>query len=358
MNRGKRVALVGSVGVPAKYGGFETFAQELGPRLAQLGMQVIVTCDATQYAQRPREFKGCELLWVPVRANGMPSTLHDGLALLRTARRVDTILIMGVSGGPFLPLIRLISRARLVTNTDGVEWRRGKFGAVKRALLWVFDRLAQLASHAVVVDNAALTPFVLARRRRVTAVIPYGGDHAIQGPATALPEELAHTPYALTICRIEPENNIELLIRGFLASDCERYVLVGNWQVSPYARRLYERYRSEPRLRLMSPIYDIARLKGLRAGCRAYLHGHSVGGTNPSLVEMLFFDVPILAFDCEFNRQTALDAATYFAQADELADKLRTVWDAPRPTAGAREAIRARYTWDHVTEQYARLLAG
>ncbi len=350
------VALVGSVGMPARYGGFETFVQELAPRLAMLGMQVTVTCDATQYETHPREFRGCRLLWLPLRANGVLSVLHDSLALLLTCWRVDVIVILGVSSGPMIPVIRAISRARLIVNTDGVEWRRGKFNAAKQMILRLFDRLAQVGSHTVVIDNEALAPFVLASKSRTAAVIAYGGDHALATEPAPLQPELVGAPYALTICRIEPENNVGLLIEAFLQSSCERYVFVGNWSSSDYGRGLYERYRHEPRLKLLQPIYDAAVLRGIRQHSRAYLHGHSVGGTNPSLVEMLFFDAPILAFDCEFNRATCGRAALYFGSASSLRQELERVWREPGVDAVAREGARSRYTWAGIAREYASLL--
>jgi Glycosyltransferase len=354
---GACIALVGSVGVPARYGGFETFVHELAPLLRSRGHQVVITCDATQYVDHPDQFEGCKLLWIPIRANGVLSTLHDTVALLRVCWKVDCILILGVSAGPVIPLVRLIGRARVVTNTDGIEWRRGKFGRIKRCLLWVFDRLAQLGSHRVVVDNEALLAFVGNDTRTRTDVIPYGGDQAVRIAALTPPAELLKVEYALTICRIEPENNLDLLIRGFLGSPGERYVIVGNWEGSEYARQLRRRYRDEPRLLLLDPIYDVAVLRGLRERCKVYLHGHSVGGTNPSLVEMLFFDMPIVAFDCPFNRQTASEAARYFSDEAELAGALRSLWTEGVADGAVRQTVRNRYTWNRIADAYERVFS-
>lgn len=348
-----RIAFVGSVGVPARYGGFETFVQEIGPRLVRRGFDVVVTCDATAYQEHPGSFQGCRLIWIPVRANGMLSVLHDTWALATTCRRADVVLVLGVAGALAFPIARLLSRAKLVVNIDGVEWRRGKFGPIRRALLRLFDAIAQRSCHKIIVDNRALLPYVTARKERTTRVIPYGGDHVRRVEEPCERKCSDETPFALTICRIEPENNIELLISGFLRSRCARYVIVGNWDSSAYGKQLRARYKENPRLRLLEPIYDNDRLSTLRSGCSAYLHGHSVGGTNPSLVEMLYFDCPIFAYDCVFNRETAGEAAEYFSDESQLACLLDGNLGRPPKSFSVRAAKRAEYAWGRIADAYA-----
>ena len=159
--------------------------------------------------------------------------------------------------------------------------------------------------------------------------------------------------YALTICRIEPENNCGLLIEGFLRSSCPAYVFVGNWAASPYGRDLRARYGANPRLRLLDPIYDAATVFSLRSGCRHYLHGHSVGGTNPSLVEMLYFDCAILCYDCAFNRATARDSVAYFDTAEALGAALQ---QSPAVDPTRRGALRIAYSATTIGEQLSQVL--
>ncbi len=184
----------------------------------------------------------------------------------------------------------------------------------------------------------ALLPYVLHRQKSVC--VEYSGEHAVMFPARDATPRTAATSYALTICRIEPENNCELLIEAFLRSSQPSYVFVGNWDRSDYGRALRRRYAGERRLQLLDPIYDPAELFRLRRSCSRYLHGHSVGGTNPSLVEILFFDCEILCWDCSFNRVTAGQAARYFFSADELAGMLST-----EPASIVdRSEVRRRYS--------------
>ncbi len=338
----EKVAIIGSVGIPNRYGGPEAFAESIAPALLDAGYEVIVTCDKARYLDDlSSEFRGVRRTFVPIGANGATSPLHDLVAFLRVVRTCDYILVLGVSAGLFFPLFRLIcawSGARLLVNVDGVEWRRSKFGALQKLALYCFDWLAQQFAHVVIYDNDALLPFVL--RPRKSVCVEYSGDHALAGRSQAARAAPQFKPEALTICRIEPENNCDLLLEGFLRSNLSSYVFVGNWDRSEYGRALRQKYASESRVRLLDPIYDSAVLFELRSSCKVYLHGHSVGGTNPSLVEILFFDCEVFCWDCSFNRATAGESAHYFSTPEELA----TLLNAPRTAPGGRSILRERYS--------------
>lgn len=344
------IALIGSAGVPANYGGFETFAEQVGVALVELGYRVIVTCDAQRYSDRTPTYRGIDRIFIDVAANGIRSMLHDAVAFRAVNGVADAIIILGVSMGPFFPLT-LASRTRRLVNLDGLEWRREKFPWYKRQLLRAFSAAARRCSDVVVIDNEGLRSF-LPHGARDAAMIAYGGDHvpgADVAPATPMP-----AGFALTVCRIEPENNLDMLIDGFLASQQSRYVVIGNWQASAYGRQLRAQHAGQPRLSLLDPVYDTDLLHDYRRQCAVYLHGHSVGGTNPSLVEMLFYDPPILCFDCVFNRSTALDSAGFFVDAAALTQALDAIDDRAQ-IAAARVAIRARYRWANVARDYAAL---
>lgn len=350
--RSLRVAFIGTAGVPNRYGGFEAFLEHCGPEIAKACDEVIVTCDAALYAERSPRFAGMRRLFLPVRANGAPSVLHDLLAFLAVFPRASHIVVLGVSGGLWFPLFRAacgLSGRRLLVNVDGVESRRAKYGAGRQRLLRAFDALAQRFAHGVVYDNAALAPWLAPVARRKAVEIAYSGDHVLRTGAPRVPGT------ALTICRIEPENNVEMLLEGARRSPLARYTVVGNWEHSAYGRALRARYTGDPRLVLRDPVYEPAALAALREQCAHYLHGHSVGGTNPSLVEMLFYESDLLCFDVPFHRATAGACARYFRTADELAALLA----APAPVdAVARGTQRARYTRARIAAGYLAALRG
>lgn len=345
-NRRVSIGFIGSAGVPNRYGGFEAFLEHCAPELATKVSDVLVTCDARLYDDHTADFHGVKRLFIGMPANGAWSVLHDLLAFLSVYMRVSHIVVLGVSGAPWFPLFRLmcaVAGKKLLVNIDGVEWRRTKFSPSRRRLLRAFDATAQWFAHVVVYDNPALRAFVLNRCLDKAVCIGYSGDHVIRVPGIR-----SDRFTALTICRIEPENNLEMLIEGALMSKLERYTVVGNWAQSGYGRELRARYATEPRLSLLDPIYDAQRLAVLRESCAVYLHGHSVGGTNPSLVEMLFYDCAILCFDVAFNRETAGDCAGYFSSAADLA-----ALDAVNlPGPGDRMERRRAYTRSYIADQY------
>lgn len=311
------ISFIGCSGVPNRYGGFEAFMEHCGPEIATEAESVTVTCDAKLYPDRTSNFNNMQRRFIPVRANGAMSILHDALAFLAVWRSSTHIVVLGVSGGLWFPLFKLLcvlGSKRLAVNIDGVEWRRTKFGPIKRRLLRLFDYLAQRYADVIIYDNPALRSYVLPQALPRSVQIGYSGDHVRR-----LPDIIRQIGTALTVCRIEPENNLDVLIAGALKSRLQRYTIIGNWNHSPYGRDLRARYAHESRLELLDPIYDAQRLAELRESCEIYLHGHSVGGTNPSLVEMLFYDCRLLCFDVPFNRETAGSTAEYFTNDHDLA---------------------------------------
>ena len=158
-------------------------------------------------------------------------------------------------------------------------------------------------------------------------------------------------PYYLSVARIEPENNCEMILRAFDAEPSHRLVFVGNWSANTYGRDLKARYAQRPHLQLLDAVYDLTVLAALRAGACGYVHGHRVGGTNPSLVEALFHTSRVLAFDCPFNRSTLDGQGFYFADAESLRNLLRT--DAYLEIApSVMQALRQRYRWDTIVQAY------
>lgn len=335
------ISVIGSVGVPNRYGGLESFAENILPRLAAMGFDVVVTCDRSRYLDDlDPSFRGVRRKFLRVRANGIWAPVHDLIAFASVAFRSDYVLVLGVSAGIFFPIFRLICAlrcTRLLVNIDGVEWRRSKFGLFARTVLYCSDVIAQRFAHVVIYDNEALREYV--RYPTKSVCVRYSGEHAVAAAAN-VGSSTPSKPYALTVCRIEPENNCEVLIEGFLQSSFREYRFVGNWSSSEYGRSLRGKYANRERLVLLDPVYDSNTLFGLRSNCQYYLHGHSVGGTNPSLVEMLFFDCEIFCWDCSFNRATAGDAVQYFSSTEALADQL----DSQKVGAVDRTAVRQMYS--------------
>lgn len=353
----RRVGVVGTVGIPANYGGFETLVENLATyaKRHDLPCDLEVYCSAPAYPSRPSHYNGARLLYLPVRANGVWSIPYDMFSLLRAVwRRSDAILVLGVSGAIALPIVRLVSRAKLVVNIDGLEWKRAKWSRPAAAFLRWSERVAVRFAHVVVADNQGIVDHVKASYTRDAVDIAYGGDHALLGEkSNSVPVSVGDA--ALMLCRIEPENNVEMILEAFARVPEQRLVAVGNWDNSDYGRALKTRYADRANIMLHDPVYEPSALYQLRAACALYVHGHSAGGTNPSLVEMMSLAKPVLAYDCVYNRYTTEGRTRYFRDLDDLVVQLA---DPAAPADGGtmRAIAERRYTWDVVGGAYFELL--
>lgn len=349
------VAFIGSVGVPNIYGGFEMFLETCSPGFVDHFDKVFVTCDKNRYSDRTLIWRGVRRIFIPINANGVQSIAHDLVAFFAVFWRVDAIVVLGVSAGMFFPLFRVLCAfggKKLIVNVDGIESRRKKFSALKQRFLYWSDRLTQRFAHKVVIDNEGLRTFLDPAVQASAVLIAYPGDHVERSIRRLSDAQCG--PKILTICRIEPENQCHLLLEAFSRLVHGSYVFVGNWNASAYGRQLRQQYGEVQGLEMRDPVYDKLQLADLRENCDYYLHGHSVGGTNPSLVEMLFYDCEIFAFDCVFNRCTAGDAIKYFSDCDVLTRQLSTADHCINDSH--RNALRLKYTRTSICNDYTSLI--
>jgi glycosyltransferase involved in cell wall biosynthesis len=357
----KTIAVLGTVGIPASYGGFETLVENLAlvHHKENFEVNLVVYCSGNAYQIRPVSYLKTELRYVGINANGVASVLYDVVSLISAVRRgSDVILLLGVSGAIALPLLRLFSRVRIVINIDGIEWKRAKWRGPARWFLRISEQLAVRFSHNVIADNAGIAEYVKSTYTRECQVIAYGGDHALSIPARQFATQKLPLRFALALCRIEPENNVEMILHVFASIPDQALVFVGNWQHSSFGRRLKQIYTGYQNLYLLDPIYDLGVLRSLRDRADFYIHGHSAGGTNPSLVEMMHFGLPILAFDCIYNRYTTEEQALYFSNARELTALARRTSILKTKELGQKmlQIAHRRYTWASVAAEYFKLL--
>lgn len=357
----RKISILGTVGVPANYGGFETLAENLVKHHADTKHPSVITvyCSGRSYPSRAPTYLSAKLKYVPLNANGAQSIPYDIFSLFSAIwNRSDAILLLGVSGAIALPVIRLFSSAKIITNIDGIEWRREKWQGLAKRFLRFSERVAVRYSHTVIADNAAIAEYVNQSYGVEAHTIAYGGDHAMAVEAVPVDEYALPKKYAFSVCRIEPENNVHKVVEAFAAQSAHSLVMVGNWNNSEYGRALRAQYVSCANLFLLDPIYDLGKLKSLRSGMWCYVHGHSAGGTNPSLVEAMHFEKPVLAFDCNFNRSTTEDKALFFSDAESLKIHCANLDDVAVKHVGASmlEVATRRYTWRVVADEYFDLL--
>lgn len=260
----KKVAIVGTVGLPACYGGFESLVENLTNHSSS-SIEYIVFCSSKSYVEKTTTHNGAQLIYLPLNANGAQSIPYDIWSLIKCwSLKPDTVLILGVSGCLFLPIFRLLSKSKIVTNIDGLEWRRDKWGKwAKRFLKWS-EAIAVKYSDTVVTDNKAISDYVKEEYVTDSITIAYGGDHAIRNIDVFQPEE----EYALGLCRIEPENNVDMILSAY--SELNRKLkFVGNWSASEYGRKLKEQYQRYENIELIDPMYNLDELYKLRKGNRS-----------------------------------------------------------------------------------------
>ena len=351
-----RIAIIGTVGVPASYGGFETLAERL---IEDSEQPYTVYCSGRHYpgAARQRYYKQARLVYWPISANGAASVLYDIISVLHalfTGHR--KLLILGTSGALMIPLVvRLCPSANVVVNIDGIEWRRQKWqGMARRFLRWSEGVAVKYAS-TVVADSRVIAEYVKNTYGRDCRTIAYGGDHALVPPTEAALKATRDigSRYAFGLCRIEPENNVHMILEAFSGADMA-LVFVGNWRSSDYGRELLTRYADSNNIRLLESIYELGILSAYRCQCEVYVHGHSAGGSNPSLVEMMHFAKPIAAFDCSYNRATMVDQGTYFTSATDLKRMIHDqAWGSCGPALA--QIAQSLYTWTSVRAEYMAL---
>jgi glycosyltransferase involved in cell wall biosynthesis len=357
----KKVAIIGSAGIPPRYGGFETLVQNLVNAL-QKEFIFFVYCSRRLYNKKERSAHQCNarLIYLPVNPNGAQSIIYDLMSLIHAARKVNVLLILGVSGCLFLPLVKLLSSGKIITHVDGLEWKREKWNPLVKLFLKLSEALAVKYSDEIVADNEAIKSYIINKYNIEPRLIEYGGEHAVVLPVEDDIKKryiADKSKYALAVSRIEPENNIHVILSAFSEMPSSNIVIVGNWKNSRYGRSLRKKYTYYTNILMYDPVYDQDTINTLRAGCEIYIHGYGAGGTNPSLVEAMYAGRPVIAYDAVFNRVTTMDQAFYFKSKDDLVILLNNMTARQLDEKGKnlKEAAIKKYRWKAVSEKYAGL---
>lgn len=357
--RKKKIAIIGTVGLPANYGGFETLANHLVEELSD-DFDFTVYCSSKRYHKENRltEFKGAKLTYIPLNANGVQSIPYDTLSIIHALFKSDVLLVLGVAGAWIFPLIRLFTTKKIVVSIDGIEWKREKWSFLAKLYLWWAEKIAVRFSHIDLSDNEAIQDYTAVRYKTLSRVIEYGADHTIT-KTMPIEQHLHDFPfldkeYAVKVCRIEPENNIHVVLETFRQNPAFNLVLVGNWQNSGYGKNLWENYCHFPNIFLQNPIYEQDKLDIIRSHAKIYIHGHSAGGTNPSLVEAMYLGLPIFSFDVSYNRVTTENNAYYFQDVESLCTLLKEVNEGKLAVCAfqMRSVAQRRYKWSKIAKNY------
>lgn len=362
-----RVAILGTRGIPAAYGGFETLAEELSARLARRGHDVTVYARRGCVREELASFDGVRVVFAPtVRHKYLETVVHGVTAGLHAAAEgYDAVLVCNGANALSCRLPRLLGAGtRIVLNVDGLEKNRRKWNRAGRAVYALSERLSCVLPDVVVTDAREIRRYYLERYGQVSAYVPYGSDLPAPGDLSILGRlGLESGGYVLYVSRFEPENNPDAVLRAYrdVPGD-QRLVLVGS---APYAGELIARLKEDaakdPRVLLPGAIYGEG-YRALLANASAYVHATEVGGTHPALIEAMGFGRPVLVHDTPENREVAGGAALWWNARDPAT--LTRLLGGLLPDAARREALgdsarrraQERYRWDDVTTAYEALL--
>lgn len=364
-----RIALFGARGIPHTYSGTEAFFMELAPRLAERGHEVLVYCRSSLFPERTPLWKGVRLIYLPsIETKSLSTPSHTALCVLDVLRRnVDVMLVTNVSNAFHCAIPRLFGK-KVALNVDGVEWKRAKWSRLGRKYFYLNARMAgKIVGPGIITDAVEMQRIYLEEFRTASACIAYGANIENSVNTEAIRRYgLEKREYHLIASRLVPENNADMIVEGFMRTkSAKKLVIAGD---ANYKSEFVDKLRAnaDSRVVFLGHVGSVKDIRDLHCGCYSYIHGHSMGGTNPALLKALGYSNCILAFNTPFNSEVLGRYGILFATAEDLAAKIALIESdqelAQSYRDGAANRIREAYTWDHITDQYEdcllRLAAG
>lgn len=351
------IGIIGTRGIPNYYGGFEECAQQICTRLAASGHKVLVY-NSHRHPYQQKEFEGVEIIhkYDPEHRIGtFGQFIYDFNCILDArGRNFDVILMLGYTSSSvwqrFLP-----AKAAIITNMDGMEWKRSKYSKRVQQFLKRAERWAANGSNVLIADSLEIEKYLSQKYKNQIIYIPYGAQK-LKNPDPKMLEKYGVEPgeYNLVVARLEPENNIELVLAGIQKSQIKKVTLVVGNHESAYGEHLKNVYR-DSRIRFIKGTYKKEAILNLRYFSNVFFHGHSVGGTNPSLLEAMACSCMICAHDNPFNREVLGDDASYFSDVNDVANAADLMERNDTQMVKIKNnlnKIKTKYNWKLVTEQY------
>lgn len=356
-----RIAILGSRGIPAHYGGFETFAEQLSTRLVERGHQVTVYCCSIYSPSNAQFYRGVRRVILPsIKIKSVEKIFYSTLSLVHVSfTRNEIILMLGVSSAFFSFIPRIFGK-KVVINIDGLEWKRKKWSRVVSFFLKIGERTAGMFSNEVIADSKVIQKYYVNKYGKSPIFIAYGAEIK-KYPAGEILEKsyLKKDDYILYVSRLEPENNAHLLVSAFEKLKTNmNLVIVGDASYnSDYIRKL--KNTSDQRIEFLGAVYGEG-YKELQSNSYVYVHGNEVGGTNPALLEAMGYGNCVLAIDVPYNREVVDDAGILYKKSiEDLRNKLQFVIDNPdvvlKYRKKAQQRIASEYTWEKIINEYEKL---
>lgn len=373
-----RIGIVGIRGLPPKYGGYETFADHFAKYMCQSGHEVVVACEKVRGENMPNSHLGAKLVYFPLfpprnyRFRKIFEGIYDIYFYFKLAKSVDIMYILAGLGTNLLIFLRIFfPNLKIVTNNDGLEWKRSKYSLFERLLWKSFIRNSLRYSHLIVHDNPALLKYFPKHKSKKTAVISYGVDtiKKVNWSNDELSEyaidknleltDLEPNNFYIVVARLQHDNNTHMIIDGYIKSKTEKtLIVVGDFQDKKYENLVKTKVKDNKKVIFTGGIYNPRILNMLRTNSYCYLHGHSAGGTNPALLEAMSMSIPVIAHDNDFNRHVLDNSGLFFESSHVLSQHID---DADSSTTrmeefGKKNFQRANeeYTWEECFEKHER----
>ena len=358
-----RIAMLGSRGIPHTYSGYEAFIGEVGPRLVERGHEVTVYCRRRLFRERPKTYKGVRLIYLPSIETKTVGTLTHTLVSMWDVmfRRMDVIFVVNVANAFHCMIPRLMGR-RVAINVDGLDWKRDKWGRFgKKYFYWNAKCVGRICPRGVVTDAQEMRQVYLKEFSTPSVSIAYGANIETSTNAKVVHKYgLEPFQYYLVDSRLVPENNADLIVQAFEKVGTQRALAIAgdaNYR-SAFVDRLRE--TKDPRVKFLGHVGNAEHVKELHCNAYAYVHGHSLGGTNPALLKALGYGNCVLVLGTVFNREVLQDYGVLFERdAADLARKIQHIEDHPEVAAEYRtrapQRIREAYTWEMIADQYEEL---
>lgn len=355
-----KIAILGTRGIPNHYGGFEQFAEYFSVFLAEKGHEVYVY-NSHNHPHQEKTFKGVNLVhkYDPECKIGTAGQfIYDLNCILDSRKRnFDIILQLGYTSSSVWHLL-LPKKPIIISNMDGLEWKRTKYSKLVQKVLLYAEKLAVKSSDYLVSDSIGIQKYIQQKYNQDSTYIAYGA-HLFTHPNENLISgyQVQKHQYNLILARLEPENNIETILDGVvLANDTTPILVIGNHNTK-FGNYLKEKFKTHPSIRFMGAIYNLEHLDNLRYFSNLYFHGHSVGGTNPSLLEAMASNALIIANKNEFNQAILQENAYYFSNAEEVKKLLSEIKknDNLQMIQNNVNAIEKEYNWNTINDKYLQL---
>lgn len=361
MKRSLKIGILGTRGIPNRYGGFEQCAEYLALGLTERGYDVWVY-NAHNHEYTADNWNGVHIIHCndPEHKMGTAGQFIYDLNCLRDAkkRKYDVLLQLGYTSNSLW--YRLWPRnCRNIVNMDGLEWKRSKYSKNVQRFLKNAERWAAKRGDVLIADSIGIQQHLLDTYNKQSVYIPYGAE-VFDQPDKSVLQQYGLEPYRynMLIARMEPENNIEMIIEGSIVAADQRKLMVVGKTTNAFGTYLVDKYGKHPSICFLGGIYDIRVVNNLRYYSSLYFHGHSVGGTNPSLLEAMASSALIAAHGNVFNKAILEDDALYFTSAEDVAAIIRQVAEKQSHAgkiAHNLEKVRSKYNWQSITDQYEQV---